>query len=62
MSISTLIRSDDDFDAWEDELADTTGPARTVRPTRAAQRREAREAIDAERGFRRHRSHEREVN
>lgn len=54
MSVSTLIRSDDDFDAWESELAESKH-----RPGRAAERRAAREVIDRELGIVRHRSHER---
>jgi len=56
MSTPTLIRFDDDFDAWESEFAE---PARSFRPTRAAERRGDREAIERELGIVRHRSHER---
>ena len=59
MSTSTLSPtaqgSPDDFDAWEHELSPT------FRPTRAAERREAREVIARELGIRRHRTREREA-
>jgi len=66
MSVSTLIRSDDDFDRWESELTQPLGeplpaPQPTFRPSRAAERRQAREVIDRELGYLRHRSTEREV-
>lgn len=54
MSTPTLIRSDDDFDAWESEFAEPKH-----RPTRAAERRADREAIERQLGIVRHRSHER---
>ncbi len=60
MSITTLppaAQGDaDDFGAWEAELAQ---PKR--RPSKAAQRRAAREACDRGFGINRHRKHEREV-
>jgi hypothetical protein len=49
-----------DFDriagGYDTEQPDT--PARTFRPTRAAERRDWRKEADAERGFPRHRTHE----
>lgn len=58
MSLSTLTRPADDFDEWESEFAE---PARSFRPTRAAERRSGREVIERELGIVRHRSHEREA-
>lgn len=52
---STAVSSGDDFERWEAELSPT------YRPTKAAQRREDREAVDRGRGFRRHRTSEREA-
>jgi hypothetical protein len=54
MSISTLIRSADDFEDWESEFAEPKH-----RPTRAAERRSGREAIEQQLGKVRHRSRER---
>lgn len=47
----------DDFDRWEQEIADDTRPV--YRPTRAAERREAQQQIDEQLGLFRHRSSER---
>lgn len=58
MSTATLIRSDDDFDAWENELAE---PETQFRPSKAALRREAREQIERGLGIRRHRTGERDI-
>ncbi len=57
MSTPTLIRSDDDFDAWESELATEQKHS----PTKAARRRADDEAIDRQLGIVRHRSREREL-
>jgi hypothetical protein len=54
MSTPTLIRSADDFEDWESELAEPKH-----RPTRAAERRSGREAIEQQLGKVRHRSRER---
>ncbi len=56
MSVSTLVRSDDDFDAWESELTE-----QKYSPTKAARRRADDEAIDRQLGLVRHRSREREL-
>lgn len=66
MSMPTLTSTGDGFDDLEFALivADFSrddSPARIPRPTRAAERREAQEQIDAELGIRRHRTREREA-
>jgi hypothetical protein len=62
MSLATLSPTPDDFDDLEFAaiVADFDEPTPTRRPSRAAQRREARQQIDRQLGIRRHRTGERE--
>jgi hypothetical protein len=59
MSIATLTRPADDFDEWESEFTADTTESTTYRPSRAAERRADREAIDRGMGIYRHRTGER---
>ncbi len=69
MSMPTLTSTGDGFDDLEfalivadfDRPDDGTDSPRVFRPTRAAERRDAQQQIDAALGFGRHRTHEREA-